>query len=160
MSGDHTEMSFEYLPENLELSIEVIDQDHDRLYSYVDLFNKAVERNDLSALGFIFLELVEYTKFHFAREEAGFAACGYAASEGHMEEHGALRFTADQLQEDLQTKPQEFTPEKLGEIRDFLISWLNDHIAVSDMAYKDAMLADPAAVQVMEDFTLDKFRAG
>ncbi|MFC1674023.1 bacteriohemerythrin [Pseudomonadota bacterium] len=151
-------MSFEFLPADLELSISVIDQDHDRLYSYVDLFDKAVERNDLAALGFIFLELIEYTKFHFAREEAGFAACGYEAAPGHMEEHGALKLTAAQLQIELDEQPESFTPEKLREIHDFLVSWLNDHIAVSDMSYKSTFADAPDAVKTMEAFTMEQFR--
>lgn len=144
-------MSYEYLPDELVLNIPVIDRDHDKLYYFVEMFRSAIEDNDVPALGFIFLALSDYTLFHFEREETGLRKCGYENLHSHEQEHQTLKETVSQIYDDLKKNPESFDQEKLYEIESFLKSWLNHHISVSDLAYKDILVASTDAIKAMEE---------
>jgi len=144
-------MTYEYLPDDLVLSVPVIDRDHDKLYYFVEMFRSAIEDNDVPALGFIFLALTDYTLFHFNREETGLRACGYENIGSHEQEHQILKERVGQIYENLKKSPETFDKEKLYEIESFLKDWLHKHISESDMAYKDTLVSSPEAIKAMEN---------
>jgi len=144
-------MAYDYLPDELVLNVPVIDKDHDKLYYFVEMFRSAIEDNDVPALGFIFLALTDYTSFHFDREERGLRVCGYENINTHVQEHQTLKESVFQIYEGLKKNPETFDIEKLYEIESFLKDWLNNHISVSDMAYKNAFASSPEAIKAMEE---------
>ncbi|MBF0246996.1 MAG: hemerythrin family protein [Alphaproteobacteria bacterium] len=146
-------MSYRYLPDNLVLSIEVIDNDHDRLFGLLDMLNMSIADRDVNGLHFILNDVADYVRFHFSREEAGLTACGYAALDGHLDEHERLREQVRGLMDDLERNPATFDEARLNEIQAFFREWLDHHIAVVDMAYRDAMLASPEALEEMQKFS-------
>lgn len=146
-------MTYESLPADLVTGIDVIDADHDRLFGLVELFREAKTDQNLGLLKTVVVGLVEYTVYHFRKEEIGFRACGYAEADRHVAEHRKLEATAAQVEKDLDSNPDSFTPEKMQEIDDFLVDWLDNHIRKSDMAFRATFEASPDAIAAMEDFS-------
>lgn len=146
-------MKYEHLPDDLVTGIESIDRDHNHLFSLVELFRTCKAGRDLGILKTVVVGLVEYTVYHFKREEIGFEACGFDGAAGHEREHRGLEKTALQIQHDLNEKPEAFDARKLDEIDGFLTNWLGHHIRVSDMAFKEAFRASPEAMKAMDTFS-------
>ena len=147
------------LPEKLELSIPVIDKDHDKLFSFIRMYDEAVERKDIGAIDLVFVSLLEYTKYHFKREEMGLKASGYQNLESHEGEHRKLEEEVASILKDLVLGHETFHPGKFKDVRTFLLGWLNRHIGVSDMSYRDMMLASPDAIKAMEEYNISEYRA-
>ncbi|MBT3359104.1 MAG: hemerythrin family protein [Rhodospirillales bacterium] len=131
-------MKYEHLPGDLVTGVGSIDRDHDQLFSLVELFRTCKADRDLGVLRTVVVGLVEYTVYHFKREEIGFAACGFGDAASHEKEHRLLEETALQLQDDLDQKPEIFDAGKLEEVDGFLMDWLGHHISESDMAFREA----------------------
>lgn len=146
-------MAYLNLPPELVTGLDLIDRDHDRLFELVALFRQAKEVRTLGLLKTVVTGLVEYAEYHFKKEEIGFEAAGYAESDSHAAEHRALERTVFQLQADLDRGPEVFTPDKLTEIDAFLVDWLNHHIAISDMAYRETIIASEAAIEAMAAYS-------
>jgi len=79
---------------------------------------------------------LDYTNYHFAREEALIDACGYEHAQRHKKTHMELK---EQLMDARRRYMQNPSTVLEEEIRDFLYSWLQSHILVRDMDYKDSL---------------------
>lgn len=124
--------------EGLATGIEVIDNDHRKLLTLLNNLQSAVyyptgEAFERQALN----ELVEYTKYHFEREEALMQEASYQDFEAHKKQH-----------EEMVAKVGEFLAaydrNREGTIEDltkFLKHWLVNHIAGTDQKYVPAMQA-------------------
>jgi len=78
-------------------------------------------------------KLVQYTKFHFAREEKFFAETGYAAAGPHKQEHDAL---TRQVMEVQQKYAAGASATLSLDVLQFLKNWLINHIQGSDQKYR------------------------
>ena len=83
-------MKYEHLPGDLVTGVGSIDRDHDQLFSLVELFRTCKADRDLGVLRTVVVGLVEYTVYHFKREEIGFAACGFGDAASHEKEAAEL----------------------------------------------------------------------
>jgi len=111
----------------LRIGIDAVDQDHLRL---VKILNQITHRTvDDEDLGTLIDELINYTVYHFRREEAVMQACEYPRLEEHRKIHNDL---AAAVSEHAETFKQGNDPEFLTHIRKFLRSWLFNHIVKSD----------------------------
>lgn len=120
--------------EKLSVGVGVIDDDHKKLVGMVnELYDAMQGGHGRDALGRILEELVQYTKFHFAREEKYFAQTGYPAAVPHKREHDAL--TRQVL--DVQQKYSAGATTTLSlDVLHFLKNWLVNHIQGSDQKYR------------------------
>lgn len=112
-----------------------IDDDHKGLIHLINrLYENAEIEGQFDILDDIAARLLDYTAFHFRREEQVLRACGYPALEAHKAEHD--QFTADIHESRAALKPEHaaVTARALAE---YLKAWLNDHILVRDAAYKN-----------------------
>jgi hemerythrin-like metal-binding protein len=113
--------------ETLRIGVEAIDNDHLFLIKILNqLTHRSVGDEDLPAL---FEELINYTIYHFRREEAVMEACGYPNLEKHRQIHHDLATKVTELAVDFQKGND---PEILTHIRRFLREWLFNHIVKSD----------------------------
>ncbi|MBI3644598.1 MAG: bacteriohemerythrin [Acidobacteriales bacterium] len=119
--------------DKLSVGIKAIDDDHKKLVSMVnELYGGIVAGHGKETLGKVLDELVNYTKFHFAREEGFFAKTGYPAAAAHKKEHDDL--TKQVL--DVQAKYKSGALATLSlEVMNFLKNWLVNHIQGSDQKY-------------------------
>jgi len=114
--------------EEYSIAVEAIDEDHRIL---IDLMNRSqqVIDKDQKALPGILIELIEYTKTHFRREEAIMEVCRYPGFANHQQVHRLLSL---QMEEKMHRASQgALSPQ---ELQTFLNGWITDHIKGMDQA--------------------------
>gem|GEM_PF-942431 len=112
---------------NLQIGVDAIDEDHHKL---IILANKIFhESTNMQSLNDATQELIEYTLYHFRREEAVMEACGYPDLENHRRLHQNL---AAQVNEIVGGWYAKQNPEVLHHLRRFLRKWLSGHILKED----------------------------
>jgi len=119
--------------DKLSVGVGVLDEDHKKLVGMLnELFDAMRAGQGRDSLGRILNGLVQYTKFHFAREEKYFAQTGYPAAVPHKQEHDAL--TRQVL--DVQQKYTAGASATLSlDVMQFLKNWLANHIMGHDQQY-------------------------
>lgn len=118
--------------DKLSVGITLIDDDHKKLISLINNLQTAVlyptgeayERQSLQAV-------VDYTLYHFKREEELMQKYGYPDYEPHKNMHQAMISTVNELM-DAYAKDREGT---INELTLFLKTWLIKHIAGTDQEY-------------------------
>lgn len=116
------------------VGIGIIDEQHKRI---ILMINKIIKEKDANTGSEVISELItrmmQYAREHFKTEENLLIEHGYPYFEEHKSEHmayhkKAVAFTV--------ATPMgiEDVPEKM---KDFLITWWENHILVEDMKYKD-----------------------
>jgi hemerythrin len=120
--------------EKLSVGVGVLDDDHKKLVGMVnELYDAMQGGHGKEKLGGILDRLVQYTKFHFAREEKLFAETGYPASGPHKEQHEALTRQVIEVQK----KYNAGAVATLSvDVMHFLRDWLVKHIQGSDQSYR------------------------
>ncbi len=132
-------MTFVMWQDKLATGIEEIDNDHKMLFDLIEQFHEAyISAKGSVALEAVFTTLMEYTGYHFKREEELLKNKGYPKLADHHQSHEDLK-TA------LQVLYQRFLKdERLGQEKDlelellaFMKNWLDFHIIEEDMEYRD-----------------------
>ena len=119
-----------------------IDGDHQRLLNLINLFETADEENIEKSL----FELVQYTRAHFAREEAFQRQVNFPDAVRHKGLHDALAKEAETLLHLWETSPRGGQAALTQRIAPFLRGWLIDHIINEDLRLKPYLAApSPAA---------------
>jgi hemerythrin len=131
--------------EAMSVGVARLDRDHQVLIGLINRLavydsGKAAEAPVVAE---VLSALVAYTRFHFRREERVMEACGYPALETHREEHRLLADEVAALSVRFREAPDRVSHQDL--LR-FLTDWLNHHILLQDMAYREA-IADPAEAE-------------
>ena len=109
--------------EAMHVGVAMIDNDHQRL---VALLNKVSTRTIGDAdVHQVITDLVDYTVYHFKREETLMQVCGYRDYDSHKAIHEALLLKIFKLSESWKSDPNLKT---LDELRLFIRNWLYDHI--------------------------------
>lgn len=118
--------------DRLSVGVKLIDDDHKRLLSLAnDLHDAIVDRRGKEQLGNTLEELLNYTRFHFAREEQFFLETTYAEAATHKVEHDGLTAQVEQIQ----VRFNAGSPALTLEVMNFLKDWLFDHILGSDAKF-------------------------
>lgn len=107
----------------MQVGIDAIDKDHQRL---VELLNKvSISHIDDEDVTRVIVDLIDYTVYHFKREEVLMQVCGYRDFAHHCKVHEGLLSKVNQLAEGWNQDP---SAETLNKLRVFLRNWLFDHI--------------------------------
>ena len=126
---------------DLETGIPFIDADHKTLVSLVNQTLETIgDPEEQATLGSILNALVEYTEYHFAREERLMELTGYEKFQAHHRLHEHLTDKVYSVRSRYEGDPTSIQGAEVGE---FLKSWLQDHILGEDMRYKDVCAAHP-----------------
>lgn len=111
----------------IKVGVDAIDKDHQQL---VSLLNRIMRRSsDEDDFDGIIKELIDYTRYHFRREEAIMEVCGYPALERHHRLHQSL---VAQASEQAEKWFNDRSEESRNKLRTFLRKWLFDHILEED----------------------------
>lgn len=130
---------------SLETGVTFVDADHKVLINLLNHANECIDqREETTVLGSVLDALVEYTDYHFLREEKMMRLSDYKGLDGHMNIHRALSGQVHTICSDYQADPASVDP---ADVRDFLNSWLIDHIMGHDFAYRDACIDNVAATR-------------
>lgn len=128
---------------DLEIGVPFVDADHKVLINLLNQVDECIAQNEeTSVLGSVLDALVEYTDYHFYREEKMMEFSGYAKLEGHAETHRELSGQVRGVYENFQLDPWSVDPKY---VRDFLQGWLVEHIMGHDFDYRDSCVADKSA---------------
>lgn len=119
---------------SLEIGIDFVDADHKILINLLNQVNDCVEQHEEgTVVGSVLDALVDYTDYHFFREEKMLEACGYLDILEHQGTHKDLSAQVHRIYTDYNRDPWDVDPQ---DILAFLKSWLTDHILGHDFAYK------------------------
>ncbi|MCU7846243.1 MAG: bacteriohemerythrin [Candidatus Thiodiazotropha sp. (ex Monitilora ramsayi)] len=118
--------------DSLSVGIQVIDDEHQKLLSLINNLQTSVlyptgesfERQALS-------ELVDYTKYHFEREEKLMQENGYPDYEPHKQQHEEMIAKVNVFLQSYENDREGTVDELTG----FLKTWLINHIAGTDQKY-------------------------
>lgn len=149
-------MAFIRWSEAMSVGVSRLDRDHKILIGLINRLDEASSRGDEAprVMAEVLGVLVDYTIFHFAREEAVMEACGYPALGQHHEDHVALTREVQEWRQRVEENAQAVAPL---DVLDFLKGWLNHHILLQDMAYRPYAAANPTADAAAEAYGLFDF---
>lgn len=131
-AGEEEEDEFFAWKEEYAVGIEAIDQDHRRMLSLVNNLKaaalcrtgEAFERQTLR-------ELVDYTHYHFQREEKLMEEHGYPDLEGHKAQHDQMIIQVDTFMR----RYEERGREALAEVVEYLKQWMLQHVNGTDRKF-------------------------
>ena len=119
--------------------IKSIDDEHTRLFELADetheLLNDYLQHDKTESLNRLLSELINYTKTHFAHEEAYMESIHYAGRADHIVLHRKFEDKLMQFDPDTMAADSEGQNEMVENLLGFLVSWLIDHIMRVDMLY-------------------------
>ena len=123
--------------DDMSVRIDVIDEDHKRLIALLNFYMEAVD-DDEGAIVFsnIFQAFLDYTTYHFSREETMLAAAGYADLDTHRQSHLGIIEQLDFMHSNVMMSASS---DMQDEVREFLLNWLRIHILVKDKAYSETV---------------------
>jgi hemerythrin len=124
--------------DTLSVGIQEIDDQHRFLVDLLNKLHRAIhQRQGTAATETILMELVDYTKIHFAVEESLMRILGYPAYDEHKQQHDHLIDEIHELQDKLASGKASVTFELLH----FLRTWLTKHIMEEDQHYSPFFLS-------------------
>lgn len=113
--------------DGLRVGVDAIDKDHQMIFS---LFNRVEHTSiDDEHLDEFIGDLIDYTRYHFRREEVIMEACDCPDLEAHCRQHLSLATRLNDLAVAWHKNPNRQTLQRL---RELLRSWLVDHIMETD----------------------------
>ncbi len=129
---------------DLSVGVHAIDTDHKLLLSLINQLHDAIgEGHGQETVGSVLNALLDYTAYHFGREEALMAAAGYPDLEQHKKIHAKLKKKLDGIRKAHAADAASIHQE---DVLDFLKNWLTDHIQGKDKQYQPHMEAKPVTV--------------
>lgn len=119
------------------VGIKSLDDDHKRLIYLLNQFKTAYDYDTSAEFERQTLEqLVEYTRFHFTREEGMMEDAGYEGIEEHKQQHARM---IAQVEEFVGLYNRE-GHDSMNEVSTYLTNWLINHINGTDKQYTQVML--------------------
>ena len=109
--------------DSLRVGIDALDKDHQSVVSLINRISREhVEESDVDS---VIWKLIDYTRYHFRREEVVMDICGYPDTKAHKALHRDLIAQVDNLANEWRTTRDTGTLLKL---RRFLRDWWVGHI--------------------------------
>lgn len=131
-NAEEEEDEFFAWKEEYAVGIETIDQDRRRMLSLVNnLKAAALCRTGEAFERQILQELVDYTHYHFQREEKLMEEYGYPDLEGHKAQHDQMIIQVDTFMR----RYEERGREALAEVVEYLKQWLLQHVNGTDKKF-------------------------
>ena len=113
--------------DRLKVGHATIDEQHRQLFSaYAAFLNACEQRRGQAHLQEVFTFLNDYTRTHFAAEEALMSAHGFAGMAAHQQEHRRFIARLDELQQEMAASGP--TIKILIGTTKALVYWLTEHI--------------------------------
>ncbi len=118
--------------DKLSVHVDEIDAQHKKLIDLINRLNEAwKEEYKPEDVRMVFMELIEYTKYHFTSEEKYMEECNYPDLEVHKKQHATF---VNKLKK-LQAKCSYNSKEVYTDLLSFLSNWILGHIMHSDQEY-------------------------
>lgn len=136
-------MSYFTWQDKFDTGIDDVDRDHRILADLISQLHDAfASGKGETAIGPVLAILVEYTDYHFKREEALMNQYGYPETPAHKAEHDSLKTKVY----DIRNRFEAGEGSAIGnELLAFLHFWLYFHILDVDMAFREFFIAKGVA---------------
>ena len=127
---------FEWSPD-LSVGLETVDRQHRMLIGYINELSDAVDKGRSgSTLQKTIERLRNYTRVHFAYEEAMFKVYRYEEADDHSHAH----FAFVRMIEDCEQRHAKGEQNVGVELLNYLKRWLSEHILVEDKGYARVLI--------------------
>jgi hemerythrin-like metal-binding protein len=134
--------------QDMSVGIQSLDDDHKILVGMVNRLDDAINAaRGKQTLSSVLDALVDYTSYHFSREEALMRACGYPDLDAHGHTHRVLRIQVAHIRDRYRGNPDSIHDR---EVLAFLKNWLTSHIMGRDKLYAPFMTSRRDAVEKAE----------
>lgn len=118
----------------LEIGIPFVDADHRILVNLLNQLHSCVDqREEHTVLDSVLSTLLEYTKYHFRREEKLLEICAYPLLEEHKDSHRLLESEVRDLCHMFRYNRETVRSD---DVKTFLNQWLLEHIMGDDASYR------------------------
>jgi hemerythrin-like metal-binding protein len=126
-------MSFISWDESYSVGVKILDEDHQKLIAFITKLHIALLAKETGPSMVKILDgLIDYTAYHFSREENMMSEAGYPDLEEQKIMHQKFVEKAKEFQDRFSSGKASFSIELMS----FLKDWLINHIQISDMKYK------------------------
>ena len=123
--------------DDYSVGIQEIDEEHKRLITLMNQLNEVIVRGSKKEkIASILTELVDYTRIHFAVEEALMRVVHYKGYNEHKAIHDDITKQVLVFQE----KFNSGNHQSATELMNFLVNWLFNHINQVDKKYVDTFV--------------------
>jgi len=127
------------------VGVNSLDTDHKVLISLINQLDDAIRGGEPKATVSRVLDaLLDYTDYHFAREETLMRASAYPELDAHLRTHGTLRAQVHDIRDRYRRNAESIHGR---EVLAFLKNWLTAHIVGRDRLYMPFMHAAAQKVQ-------------
>ena len=125
---------------DLSVGFESIDTDHQVLIGLINELDDAVKVGEpRETVSRVLQALLDYTDYHFGREEVLMKACRYPDMDAHIRTHDTLRAQVADIRSRYLRSPESIHAR---EVLAFLKNWLTAHILGRDKLYQPFMEGD------------------
>ena len=133
----------------MSVGIEALDTDHKMLFGLINQLDIAILKDEADEIvASIINGLVDYTEYHFGREEAMMRACGYAELDSHLAQHQNIVTILQRLRDAYVDGFREGIERQL---LDFMRDWITGHILEEDMKYAPMMKSRAAELARVDE---------
>jgi hemerythrin-like metal-binding protein len=133
---------------NFVIGIPFVDSDHKVLVSLLNQVHDAAgQREEMSTLESVLGALVDYTAYHFSREERLMELSAYSGLKAHIGLHESLGKQVKGFRDRFVADPNRVEAE---EVEKFLKEWLLEHILEQDFDYGKHCIGNEVAIQEVE----------
>jgi hemerythrin len=123
--------------DKMSVGVEEIDEQHKKLVGIINHLHDSLKTNSFKEeLKIIFMELIDYTKYHFEAEEKIMEEAGYEDLEAHKKQHQKFVNKLLRMKDRCYMGKEEISVE----LSSFLSSWMLGHILRSDKDYTEVVL--------------------
>lgn len=139
--------AIQWTPE-MRIGFESIDADHKMLVGLINQLDEAISTGrGEETVRTVLDALLDYTNYHFAREERMMAACGYPDFGAHAHSHQVLKTQVMHIRDRYLANPETV---HVREVLNLMSSWLTSHILGRDKLYAPFMAARREEVERAE----------
>ncbi len=125
---------------DLSVGFESVDTDHQVLIGLLNELDDAVNVGEpRETVSRVLGSLLDYTDYHFGREEVLMRACRYPDMDAHIRTHDTLRAQVADIRSRYLRSPESIHAR---EVLAFLKNWLTAHILGRDKLYQPFMESD------------------
>jgi len=123
--------------DDYSVSVKRFDGEHKKLFSLLNELNDAMAKGQgRFVIQRVLQQLIEYTRQHFAAEEAAMSSVAYDGLASHAAEHRELTAKVEKFSAEYSKGDTSITIDVLFFLRD----WLENHILCTDRKYKEALM--------------------
>lgn len=123
--------------EDLSVGVLTIDEQHKKLIAIINELNDAMKNGKAKEIiGKVIKELLDYTKYHFSKEEGLMAQANYIGIESHKLIHSQFVKNIENFENDFKNGKITVTLELIN----FLKDWLIKHIMGTDKKYSSTLI--------------------